>query len=143
MFLDDAFARRSRSTYQHLHFDEIIPEERRVDDIKKALADLGFRIVDDRSLKQGHEDFSHFLLAERQEGPDSINLWIFVEGKRYQTRRQSGESSDQIYTTTFESGDMKIYIRGEKPGDVKSLLEKMNALQAMLRDRFAHLKARR
>ena len=143
MILDDAFARRYRSTYQHLHFDEIIPEERRVDDIKKALTDLGFRITKDHPLNHSHDEFSHFLQAQRQEGPDIMKLWIFVEGKRYGTERQTGESSDQTYTTHFESGDMKVNIGGEKPGDVKSLVEKMNALQAMLRDRFAHLKAKR
>lgn len=44
--LDDAFARRTLSPHQQLHFDEVIPAETRIDDIMMALKNLGFRAED-------------------------------------------------------------------------------------------------
>ena len=42
--LDDAFARRTLSPHQQLHFDEVIPAETRIDDIMMALKNLGFKV---------------------------------------------------------------------------------------------------
>ncbi|MEW6730751.1 MAG: hypothetical protein AB1489_05390 [Acidobacteriota bacterium] len=144
MILDDAFARRSRSTRQHLYFDGIIPEERRVQDIKQALVDLGFNKIQENYPKnQGRDKFKRLLHAEYQEGSDIMELKIIIEGKQYETERQTGESSDQTFKTKLDCGDIKVSIRGEKRGDVKTLIEKMNALQAMLRERFVYLKVKR
>lgn len=143
LILDDSFARRTRSPYQHLHFDEVIPDEMRIADIKTALADQGFRITQDVSLLHGHDELKHFILARRPQGPDTMKLWVFIDGKRYTTQRQTQISGGQTYTSTFESGEIKIYMRGELTGDSRDLVKEMNTLQVVLRDRFERLRAKR
>lgn len=142
---DDAFIRRTLSPYQHLHFDEVIPDEMRIADIRTALADRGFRIPQDLdiTLLRSPDELKHFILAERPEGPDTMELWVFVEGKRYTTERQTQVPGGQMYTSTFESGELKVYMRGELPGNSRGLIREMNAFQTALRDRFERLRAKR
>lgn len=145
LILDDAFARRKLSPYQQLYFEGIIPDEMRIADIKTALADRGFRIdkEKDKPLVRNQNTLKHFMIAQRQEGPDSLELWIVVEGKRHETTRESQVPGGQTYTSTFESGELKVYMRGEFPGNSRILTEEMNALQVALRDRFDRLRAQR
>jgi hypothetical protein len=142
LILDEAFAKRILSPYQHLYFDEVIPEEMRIADIKTALADRGFRIVQDKPLPTRNE-MKHFILAERPEGPETMELWVFIEGKRYEAERETQVVGGQTYRSTFESGEIKVYIRGEMPGNSHRLTQEMNAFQTALRDRFERLRARR
>ena len=142
LVLDEAFAKRTLSPYQHLHFDEVIPDEMRIADIKTALVDRGFRISQDMALPSRNE-LRHFILAERSEGPDTMELWVFIEGKHYQTERQTQVPGGQTFKSTFESGDIKVYVRGEMPGNSRRLIQEMNAFQTALRDRFERLKAKR
>lgn len=142
LILDDAFSQRTRSPYQHLHFDEVIPDPMRIGDIRTTLADRGFRIVaDDKCPSDG--PLKHFILAQRPEGLDTVMLWLFVEGKRYETERQTQMPGGRTYTSIVESGELKMYIRGEFPGDSRVLIQEINALQFALRDRFDRLRATR
>jgi len=143
LILDDAFSTRTRSPYEHLYFDEVIPDQMRIADIKTALVDRGFRILEDQPLPPGHDQLKHFILAQRPEGPEALQLWVFLEGKRYETERQTQVPGGQTYTSTFESGELKLYMRGEYPGDSRVLIQEMNALQMALRDRFERLRAKR
>ena len=142
LWLDDAFSQRTRSPYQHLHFDEVIPDPMRIGDIRTTLADRGFRIVaDDQRPSDG--PLKHFILAQRPEGLDTVMLWLFIEGKRYETERQTQMPGGRTYTSIVESGELKMYIRGEFPGDSRVLIQEINALQLALRDRFDRLRATR
>lgn len=143
LVLGDAFAQRTRSPYQHLHFDEIIPEKMRIADIKTALADRGFRIQAEVPLLFDRDELKHFIWAQRSEGRGNMNFWIFVEGSRYRTERQTQVPGGQTYKSTFDSGEIKVYIRGELLGDSQSLVKEMNALQIALHDRFERLRAKR
>jgi hypothetical protein len=143
LILDDAFTRRTLSPYQHLHFDEVIPDAMRIADIRTALADRGFRIGRDESLPCGPDQLRHLILAQRPDGPDIMQMWLFIEGKRYTTERQTEVPGGQTFTSTFESGELKVYMRGELPSDSRGLTEEMNALQMALRDRFERLRAKR
>jgi hypothetical protein len=72
-----------------------------------------------------------------------MQMWLFIEGKRYTTERQTEVPGGQTFTSTFESGELKVYMRGELPSDSRGLTEEMNALQMALRDRFERLRAKR
>jgi hypothetical protein len=87
LILDEAFARRKLSPYQYLHFDEVIPDEMRIADIKTAIADRGFRILPDKSL--GEPGIRYFIRAERSEGPDKMELSVLIEGKRQEAERET------------------------------------------------------
>jgi hypothetical protein len=144
MILDDAFARRTFYPCMHLHFDEVIPDEMRLADIKTTLTDRGFEIQFDEGIQLNNPgELRHFILASRSEGPNSMNFWITIEGKRFETERQVQVQGGQTYKSTLESGLMKIYIRGELRGDNLSLTREMNIIQTILHDRFERIRAKR
>jgi len=143
LILDDAFAKRTLSPQQHVHFDEVIPEEVRVLDILAALGDRGFRIEEKYPIASSQNKLRYGILARRSEGPDTMWLWLLINGRRYETERQTQVPGGQIYTTTFESGELQVDLRGQLPGNSRVLIQEMNALQSALRDRFERLKAKR
>jgi hypothetical protein len=150
--LDDAFIRRSRSPYHHLFFDEIIPDEMRITDIKTALRDRGFsEPVTIREFEFEGPDGPEtgqlkpdnwFLVARRPEGPNVMDLWLFVEGNRFDTERERTLPGHK-YKSTFESGELRVFIRGCLPRDSHALTREMNALQQALRERYERVRQRR
>jgi hypothetical protein len=138
--LDDAFQGRTRAPFQQIHFDEVIPDPMRVADIKTSLFDRGFKI-EDFPLASDHDHLRHLLVAERSEG--HLKLWIVVDGRKFTTQRRTEVPGGQVYTSTFERGEMRVYMRGEMAGEGYGLIEEMNMVQLALRDRFGRLRARR
>jgi hypothetical protein len=135
--LADAFARRLLSPYQQLHFDEVIPEEARISDIKTALANRGFEVADP-APEQGPE--RRWLSAQRHEGPDTLRLDLFVEGRR--TRRQRRASGGESYRGAGDSGELRIYVYGSFPREGRQVSYEVNALRRALRAGFDRLPAR-
>ncbi|HEY7413852.1 MAG TPA: hypothetical protein VH593_01555, partial [Ktedonobacteraceae bacterium] len=140
LILDDAFAKREFSPWQQLYFDEMMLEEARITDIVTALQDRGFE-VDYQTLPDGRED--RLLLARRREGPDYMFLWLLIERQRYQTERANKVPGGHTYKSMFESGELRIFIRGTLPRDSRELTHEMNMLQLALRERFDRVRARR
>jgi hypothetical protein len=137
LVLDDAFAKRPLSPFHHLHFDEVIPEERRFADVIAALTNRGFDVNAPRSAN-GSE---RFLYATRAEGRDVMKLLLYIEGKQNKGQRIAHAADGQDFQITFDSGDLNIYIRGELPRDSRALTREMNDLQRSLREKFDHLRA--
>jgi len=140
LILDDAFARRSMWPHQQMHFDEVIPTETRIDDIKMALKNLGFTVTD-RWPEHGPE--KRWLRAERAEGPDKLGLMLYVTGKQHKSRRQRRIPGGITYRTDLDSGEMRIYAYGWLAGSSHPVVQEMNALRETLRERFERLPARR
>lgn len=140
LILDDAFARRILSPHQQLHFDEVIPAETRIDDIKMALKNLGFKVTDPRPQ---HGPESRWLWAERSEGPETLRLMVYVEGKQHKSRRQRSVPGGITYRTKLGSGELRIYVYGKLSGNSGPVVHEMNALREALRERFDRLPARR
>jgi hypothetical protein len=139
LILDDAFARRTLRPHQQLHFDEVIPAETRIDDIKMALKNLGFN-VEDPWPEHGPE--KRWLLGTRAEGPDTLRLMLYVEGKQHKSRRQRRVPGGITYRTDLDSGEIRIYAYGWLAGSSHPVV-KENALRQTLRERFERLPARR
>jgi hypothetical protein len=138
--LDDAFARRTLSPHQQLHFDEVLPAETRIDDVMMALKNLGFRARDpwpDRGPEK------RWLFAERPEGPDQLRLALYVEGKQHKSRRQRTVPGGMKYRTELDSGELRIYAYGWLARSSRPVVQEMNALRVALRERFDRLPARR
>ena len=72
-----------------------------------------------------------------------MRLVVFVDGRRHEAERETQVQGGQTYRSTSESGELKVYIRGEMPGNSRRLIQEMNALQTALHERFVHLRARR
>lgn len=141
LILDEAFAKRIRSPYQHLYFDEVVPDKMRIADIKTAVADRGFRILPDEPPMP--PTIIGCIRADRLEGPDKMELLILIEGNRQEAERATQVKGGQTFKSNTESGDLKVYIRGEMRGNSKRLIQEMNALHASLHERFERLRSRR
>jgi hypothetical protein len=141
LVLDEAFAKRTLTPYQHLYFDEVIPDKMRIADIKTAIADRGFRILPDKSLEE--PGIRYFIQAERSDGTDKMALSMLIEGNRQEAERETQIKGGQTFKSSTESGDLKVYIRGEMRGNSNRLMREMNALHASLHERFERLRSRR
>jgi hypothetical protein len=140
LILDDAFGRRTFTPYQQLHFDEVIPSEMRIDDIKTALGNIGFTVYE---WLRDQGPTARLLLAERKEGPDTLRLELYVEGKMHKARRERRVPGGVTYRTDLDSGELRIYIYGFQPRDSQQVVYEMNALRRALHERFDRLPARR
>jgi len=144
LILGDAFTGRILSPFQHLVFDQVIPDPARIADVETALESRGFDVVklslEGESAPAGGTGLKHFLFADRAEGPDTMQLWIYIEGRNYTTERESQRAGGTKYTTKLDSGELKIYVRGSLPGDSRELVLEMNTLQKVLREQFARIR---
>ncbi|MDT0350305.1 hypothetical protein [Pseudonocardia charpentierae] len=142
VYLEDEFNRRDVSATYTLHFDEVVPEEGRVDDIMAALRDRGFSL--ETFPKQGADDSPRwFIQASRDEGPNEILLLLVVRGRRYTTRRRAETPGWHRYVSKFESGDIRVTIYGRVPRDNRELTSEVNELRKSLSTRFSHMQAQR
>lgn len=135
LVLGDSFARRTLSPYQHLYFQEVIPDEMRLADIKNALADRGFKTW---SRAIPGRDLQYIFLAERSEAPDPLRLAVVVVGIHQEAERQTQVNDKQTVKSTVSSGDLRIYVRGELRGKSQRLIQEMIAFQNALRYLFPH-----
>jgi len=142
LVLNEAFARRILSPYQHLHFQEVVPDEMRITDLRNALIDRGFKVLQELSFPGGREP-QHILWTERPEAPDPLRLTVLVAGIHQEAERQTQVEGGQTFTSKVQSGDLRIYVRGELRGNSQRLIQEMNAFQAALRVLFPQVRARR
>jgi hypothetical protein len=140
LILGDAFARRTLSPHQQMHFDEVIPTEMRIDDIKTALKNRGFSVADPWR-DSGPE--SRWLWADRVDGPETLRLFLYIEGQRHKARRQRRVPGGVTYRTDLDSGELRIYVYGTLPRESQPVVHEMNALRRALHERFDRLPARR
>jgi hypothetical protein len=145
VLLEDAFARRTLSPYQQMHFDEVIPDPMRLDDIITALRTRGFKVAGPQPVTAlpGTDSEGWWLRAQRPHGPDQLSMLLCVVGTRYRTRRERQVPGGMKYDTSVDSGELRIYAYGQLPRDSRSVVREMNELRRALHERFDHLPARR
>jgi hypothetical protein len=147
--LKGAFTRREFSPNQHLFFDEIVPDEGRVADVRTALEDRGFSVRQAWASPAATDGdapaiMSWLLVAHRQVGPDDMVMWILVDGRTYDTERETAvRGGQQTLTTTLQSGEIRIFVRGTLPGDSSELTHEINALHKTLRDEWCRVRQHR
>jgi len=144
VMLWDAFADRSVAPFQSFSFDEIVPDPLRVADVCAALTDQHFTVSQPpQSRSAAKKRTRDLVVAVRDDGANPIYLWVYVEGRKHLTRRESRHHWGHRYTSKMDSGTMQIYVRGVVSGDTKALARAMNDLHLTLRDRFRRLTAHR
>jgi hypothetical protein len=140
LYPDDVFKRRTFSPYQQFVFDDIIPDEMRVTDIVTVLRNSRFDVYmqwSDPENKNNSKNPKWLLMAERSQGPDTLDLLVAVEGKRDVIDREQIMADSMVKLSgNKESGQLRISVLGMLPRDHKELTREMNALQQALRDRF-------
>jgi hypothetical protein len=142
LVLADAFERRSVSTTHTLQFDEIIPNEMRVDDIVAALRDRGFS-VDVIKVPSNPEQLHSLLVANRIDGASTMTLLLDVLGRRHTTRRRAKASAVHRYSSEIDTGELQVTVRGQTERNTGMLTYEINELHQALSDRFRHVRAQR
>jgi hypothetical protein len=147
---DDEFAKRDRSPSQRLFFDDVLPDEMRIIDIKTALEDRGFEVRkvwpnQDRQRDSSADGrYSWLQVAHRKVGPDDMVLWVFAEGRQHATERQTVIEVGITHTTSLSSGELRVLVIGSLPGDrAGRLTHEMNVLHETLRERYGRVRQRR
>ena len=143
-YLEDEFERRETSATHTMHFDEVIPDTARIDDIVSALRDRGFDIDDVSQPAEGNAGNPEWVIrASRAEGPNEVKLILVVRGRRYTTRRRAETPGWHRYTSKFDSGELRIAVYGAVPRTSRELTEEVNRLRDSLSVRFKHVQAQR
>jgi hypothetical protein len=140
VILGDAFADRIVSTSQHLHFDQVLLDSARIEDIKNALATDGFEQYYKREVSRDPDVW--LLFYRRREGSDDLEVGYLLEGTRYTTERETVMGGD-TFTTPLESGDLKVHSYGTLRRSSREITRAMNRLHQVLRTQFAHVRVRR
>jgi len=144
VLLYDAFSKRRISPSQSFCFDEIVPDEQRVADVEAELVDQGFSLPLKEALNgNGKKHIERLIIAERRDGPRTMQLWIYVDGRRHPTKRESRHPWGHRYRSKFESGTLNVHIRGLVHGDARGVTREINALHLALHERFQRMKALR
>lgn len=148
LFVEECFARRAYSPYQHLQFPHVVLSPMRLADIVLLLKDMRFRVqkedkpekvkllgIDGREVQR-----ERFLIrAKRQEGGKEMNLWIVVEGTPSETTREKEIPGNEKYKTSLDTGSMVMYIRGQINEDPHRVVENINLIHEQLKERFRHV----
>jgi len=140
LVVDDAFAKRSFSPYHNIVFDDIIPDEMRVTDIRNVLKSLGFSVSPDKRMDADDPDAPEwFLTAKRRRGPDEMDLWVYVEGTRHVLEREQIMGDSRVKTKGGKAtGQIRLHMLGRLPRNHQEMTREMNALQKALRDRYQY-----
>ena len=140
LVVDDAFAKRSFSPYHNIVFDDIIPDEMRITDIRNVLKSLGFSEIEDKRTDSHDPDAPEwFLRAKRSRGPDQMDLWVYVEGLREVVEREQIMGDNRVRQKGGKAtGHIRLHMLGRLPRDHQEMTREMNALQKALRDRYQY-----
>lgn len=141
LFPAQRFARRVLSPVRHLHFEGVLLEDIRIEDIKALLRDLGFRVTGDQRLPGSDSQLLHTLSACRDPGPEGIRLWFLARGNIGETTRKTEIQGGKTFTTIVSSGSMALDVRAELRGDQDKLTGVLNSIQVHLKERFKHVSA--
>ena len=140
--VDDQFRKRHFSPHHNIIFDDIAPDDMRVNEIFSVLKNLGFSKVESLLEESRSKDPvapEWFLRASRSRGPDRMTLWIYVEGTRRRVERKQIMGDAQIqHTGSRDTGQLRLHVLGRLPRDHKEITREMNALQKALRDRYQY-----
>ena len=134
--LDDAFAERMFAPYHQVVFDNVVPDEKRIDDIVMVLKMAQFDVDPPEVLEDPAESSTPKWVLRASRPKDSLSLTIAVEGKRYSVQEHEVEQNRVGHETTKDSGWIKLSVRGVLPRDHGELTRRINELQAVLRERY-------
>lgn len=144
LILDDALDRRLFFPFQQYQFDEVIPDEIRVSNIRTILTDRGFRIIAEQDLAEdGQTKLKQLIIARRVNGSKTFDLLVLLEGDYLEATRKAQIDGGKEYQSTFKSGTMKILFQGLAKGEYNLLMREMINLQKALIDSCECIRSRR
>ena len=71
-----------------------------------------------------------------------MDLWILVEGQRFQVEREVKTIGGLTRKRVIESGELSLFMRGTLSGGSRTLTHEMNTLHRTLRERYNRMRRR-
>lgn len=139
--LDDVFESRDLNPYYRVHFDGVIPNKNRIEDIKLAFENRGFKLTEERSSTK--EKLLWLLKFTRKVGVDTMELTALVKGEEYRGEVQTETEGGETYRAEQRSGEMIVHLYGALPRNDQGLIREMNAVHQSLYDISSYVRARR
>jgi hypothetical protein len=140
LLLDDAFTKRAYAPYHQYVFDEMVPDDTRVDDIVEVLRPAGFDVKSWPLEPDSDDSATHkwLLRASKSSGAHVLTLTIAVEGEQWDPVEVGTYDNDNRTRRIRQrkTGQIRLSVRGELPQDHHQLTSEMNALQRELRTRY-------
>ena len=136
LILDDAFAQRNFALYHQVVFEEVAPDEDRINNIVTVLTKAQFDVHRREVLEDTADSSTPKWVLRAHRPTDSMTLTIAVEGKRHPVEEHVFEQGRVERSKTKDSGWIKLSVRGVLPRDHRELTRQMNDLQAALWERY-------
>jgi hypothetical protein len=133
----DMFNKRIFKPYHQFVFDDVIPDDMRVNDIMTVLRNAKFHVPEPEGPGEDSKAPKWLLSATRRQGPDELTLRIAVEGERFLMDRTQIMGDNRIKVSgSKESGRIRLSVLGTAPRVHADLTSEINLLHQALRDRF-------
>jgi hypothetical protein len=133
----DMFSKPVFKPYHQFVFDDVIPNNMRINDIMTVLRNAKFHVPQPDPEGEDEKAPKWRLIATRQQGPDKLTLLIAVEGEKFNMDREQIMGDNRVKVSgSKESGRMRISVLGTAPREHASLTNEINLLHQALRDRF-------
>lgn len=135
--------RKIYTPYQMIKFPKVVLDRMRVNDIVTLLRDKRFDVYTDMNKfpdsKVGKVPITFSIIAQREEGDNTLMLIIDLEGKPSSTEREKEIPEGEKFKSTFSTGETTCYIRGRLPNDPQIVVQEINDIHALLKHRFRHV----
>ena len=133
----DMFSKRVFKPYHQFVFDDVIPNNMRINDIMTVLRNAKFHVPQPEPEGEREGAPKWRLIATRQQGPDKLTLLIAVEGEKFSLDREQIMGDNRVKVSgNKESGRIRISVLGTAPREHADLTNEINLLHQALRDRF-------
>ncbi len=130
------FEMRTYSPRQQLHFQNVLVEEARVDDVKSLLADLGLDFKQPIELNTPNQ---YLLHATKRHLASKLEVWILMMGTHHTTFREDSIQGDVVYTSPLTAGHTTFVICCEASFDSRYLTWLISKIHMKLKERFRHV----
>ena len=136
------FDRKVYSPYQYLQFPNVILNEMRRADVIALLKDQLFTCLSKKPsdlLGEIESGKQYLIEATRPEGAGTLTLWILLQGTPSNTKREKKIPGEETFTTSLDTGNTDVYIRGQLQGDSMRVVAVINEIHERLKERFRHV----
>jgi len=143
--LQGIFKQKNFLPLREYHFDGVIPNEQRINDIKETLRNKGIELHPDKenNVKKPPEyedgelkERSLILEGETKLGAEQALLLVRVEGKKKEMEREITVEGGYKGTTMLETGETNVLIVGYCRNH-KKMTNLLNSISSSLKEKFS------
>ena len=138
-----SFREKTYTPSQLLQFPNVVLDQMRVLDVQTILRDEKFV-----AIKPSLEDIDWEsrkplepieITAKRPEGAGTLEILIVLQGRDSKTERERAIPGDEKFITEYDTGGLVCTIQGQLPIDSRTVVNLINKIHTMMKERFRHV----